>query len=69
MSQSPILARRAFLALWPMPLAVVAALSGCGGDPDQRKSGTMMKPLESVEKADEAAAKKAEALRKNKKKK
>ena len=41
--------------------------SGCsGGDPNQRVSGTMVTPLESVEKADEIAAKKLEASRKSK---
>ena len=38
------------------------ALVGCsGGDPNQFVSGTMVKPLESVERADEEAAKKFEA--------
>jgi hypothetical protein len=40
----------------------VAYVSGCsGGDPNQFVSGTMVKPLESVEKADEIAAKQLEA--------
>ena len=60
--------RRAVIALLAMPLTVLATAAGCGENADQRTSGTLMKPLESVEKADEIAAKKAEAARaKNKK--
>jgi hypothetical protein len=53
--------RRALRAVLSFPAIAVAGVSGCsGGDPNQFVSGTMVKPLESVEKADEIAAKKLE---------
>jgi hypothetical protein len=45
------------------PAAGAVCAPGCGrGDPNQFVSGTMVKPLESVELADEIRAKKNEAI-------
>jgi hypothetical protein len=65
---SEIMSRRfAILAAVSLPGLASAFLAGCsGGDPNQFVSGTMVKPLESVEKADEIAAKKLEATLKSK---
>jgi hypothetical protein len=51
--------RRALSAFLSLPALVLAGCSG--GDPNQFVSGTMVRPLESVERADEIAAKKFEA--------
>ena len=42
---------------------------GCGGNPDQRKSGTLATPIDFVEKAGEAAGKAEDASKNVSKKK
>lgn len=45
------------------PMVAVACASGCGpGTANQRTSGTLVEPVDAVERADEIAAKKQEAL-------
>jgi hypothetical protein len=54
--------RHVLLVGLALPAVAVASVSGCSGeDPNRLVSGTMVKPLESVEKADEEAAKYREA--------
>lgn len=48
-----------------LPAVPFISIVGCGGgDPDQRKSGTLVVPLDSVEKAGEAAGKAEDAKKK-----
>lgn len=49
--------------------ALVVNLIGCGGNPDQRKSGTLATPIDFVEKAGEAAGKAEDASKNVSKKK
>ena len=48
---------------------LVMNLIGCGGNPDQRKSGTLATPIDFVEKAGEAAGKAEDAAKSVSKKK
>ncbi|MBI1323509.1 hypothetical protein GC170_10035 [bacterium] len=49
--------------------ALIVNLIGCGGNPDQRKSGTLATPIDFVEKAGEAAGKAEDAAKNISKKK
>lgn len=49
--------------------ALLVNLIGCGGNPDQRKSGTLATPIDFVEKAGEAAGKAEDASKNVTKKK
>ena len=49
--------------------AMLINLVGCGGNPDQRKSGTLATPIDFVEKAGEAAGKAEDATKNVSKKK
>jgi len=54
--------RRALLSAACFPIFLITCVSGCGGgNPDRLVSGTLAKPIDFVEKADEEAAKKFEA--------
>ena len=66
----PLSRRHAIAALLSASGSAVAFFSGCSDSvPNQRTSGTMVVPLESIEKADEIEAKKREALSSKKGKK
>ena len=55
--------RRAFSRAFGCLAITAAGLSGCdSGHPNQRVSGTLVTPLDSIEKAEEEAAKKRDAL-------
>jgi hypothetical protein len=57
--------RRALAALLSLPPLLLAVVPGCG-DSDQRKTGTMVKPSDIIEKKDELRAKRQELERKKK---
>lgn len=62
--------RCALLAAASLPVVVFTCVPGCGrSDPDRFVSGTLVKPLDFVERADEEAAKKFEANSKTKRSK
>ena len=67
---SSIIERRRIVALLlALPALSILSISGCGGETEQRKSGTLVVPLDFVEKAGEVSGKKEDAAKGASKKK